>query len=380
MRTINFWDYRQEYKFLKKKKLFSKIDKTLTSGKIFFGTELETFEKNFLKFNNSLFGLAVKNGTDALILSIKALGIKEGDEIITVSLTAIPTISAIVSTGAKPVFVDVNEDCLINTKDIEKKITKKTKAIIPVHLYGKVCNMDKIIEIAKKNNLKIIEDCAQSLGAKYKNKKCGNFGDFGCFSFYPTKILGAYGDGGFIVCKSKKKLNILKQLSFYGLETKNKKHKKFGKYYSNIHGYNSRIDNIQATILNLKLSFLKNWIKKRQNIAKKYFDGLFIKKSFNKNHVFHLLVKKKRKKQKLIKYLQKKKILTGIHYQNPIHKMAPYKMFKKNKKDLNNSEKYSNQVLSLPMHPFLKNDDVKRVIKEINLFQKNERIEIKPAI
>lgn len=380
MKTLNFWDFKTEYKFLKKKKLFSKIDKTLTSGKLFFGNELETFEKNFLKFNNSSFGLAVKNGTDALILSIRALGIKEGDEIITVSLTAIPTISAIVSTGAKPVFVDVNEDCLINTKDIEKKITRRTKAIIPVHLYGKVCNMSEIIRISKKNNLKIIEDCAQSLGAKYKKKNCGNFGDFGCFSFYPTKILGAYGDGGFIVCKSKKKLSILKQLSFYGLETKNINHKKYGKYYSNIHGYNSRIDNIQASILNLKLSFLKDWIKKRQKIAKKYFEKLFEKKNFNRNHVYHLFVIKTFKRQKLINYLKKKKILTGIHYENPIHSMAPYRKFEKNKKYLSNSKKFSKQVLSLPMHPFLKNKDVERIIKKVEFFKKNENDQIRPTI
>ena len=206
---INFWDYSNEYKFLKNKNLISKIDKSLSSGKIFYGKQLDIFEKNFLKFNQSKYGIAVKTGTDALILALMASNIKSGDEVITVSLTAIPTISAIVSVGARPVFVDVNKYCLIDEKKIINKITKKTKAIIPVHLYGKTCNMDLILKIAKKYKLTIIEDCAQSLGSKYKKKKSGNFGDFGCYSFYPTKVLGAYGDGGFIVCKERKKLNLL---------------------------------------------------------------------------------------------------------------------------------------------------------------------------
>ena len=270
MKKINFWEYKSEYKYLKSKGLINKIDNSLNSGEIFYGKKLNQFEKKFLKFNKSKYGIAVKTGTDALIIALIASDIKPGDEVITVSLTAIPTVSAIVSVGAKPIFVDVNDKCLINVSKIEKKISKKTKAIIPVHLYGNTCEMRNIISIAKKYKLKIIEDCAQSLGATYNKKIVGNFGDFGCYSFYPTKVLGAYGDGGFVVCKRKKNLDLLRQISFYGLEINNKNHKKYKYYFANIHGINSRIDNIQATILNLKLDKLKQWIIKRRKIARIY--------------------------------------------------------------------------------------------------------------
>ena len=376
---INFWDYSDEYKFLKNNNLISKIDSSLTSGKIFYGKQLYAFEKNFLKFNQSKYGIAVKTGTDALILALMASNIKSGDEVITVSLTAIPTISAIISVGAKPVFVDVNKYCLIDEKKIINKITKNTKAIIPVHLYGKTCNMDLILKIAKKYKLTIIEDCAQSLGSKYKKKKSGNFGDFGCYSFYPTKVLGAYGDGGFIVCKERKKLNLLKQLSFYGLETSNIKHSKYKKYYANVHGINSRIDNIQATILNLKLKFLKRWIKKRQLIAKIYSKGLFKIKPVNKDHVFHLFVIKCKLRNKLIKYLKTKKINIGIHYECPTHKMKPYKKFVNINTKLTNSERYSKEIISLPLHPFIDLKVINKVTSEINNFNKKFRNEIQPT-
>ena len=202
---IKTWSYIEEYKD-SRKKILKSIDHTLKSGKLFFGKQLEQFEKNFLKQYKFRFGFAVGSGTDALIISLKTLGIgnNNNDEVITVSNTAIPTIAAIRSAGAKAVFVDIGHDYLMNADKIEKYINKNTKAIIPVHLYGQACDMEKICKIAKKNNLKIIEDCAQAQGAKFNNKHVGSFGDFGCFSFYPTKILGAYGDGGFISTNSSK--------------------------------------------------------------------------------------------------------------------------------------------------------------------------------
>ena len=198
---IKWWSYIEEYKDLRKKILQS-IDKSLKSGQIFFGNELHKFEKQFVKKYNFRYGAGVGSGTEALYIALLALGIKPNDEIITVSNTAIPTVSAIRSVGAKPRFIDIGDDYLINVSKIEKKITKKTKAIIPVHLYGHACDMKKICKIAKKYKLKIIEDCAQAQGAKIENKYVGSFGDAGCFSFYPTKILGGYGDGGFISTNS----------------------------------------------------------------------------------------------------------------------------------------------------------------------------------
>ena len=219
---ISFWSYKKEYKKYRPK--FNKFfDQTLKRGQIFFGPNLKNFEYEFIKKYNSKYGIAVGSGTDALLISLMSIKIKKGDEVITASNTAIPTISAIVNSGARPVLVDIKDDYLIDTEKIEKKITKKTKAIIPVHLYGKPCEMEKIIKISNKHKLSIIEDCAQSQGAKYNNKFVGTFGTLGCFSFYPTKILGGYGDGGFILTNNFRLYSAIKKIRFYGIDTVDKK-------------------------------------------------------------------------------------------------------------------------------------------------------------
>ena len=194
---IQYWNYLNEYKIEKKNFLYT-INKVFNSGTLLLGDELKKFEKNYCKFNKSKFGLGVANGTDALFIALKCLNIGKDDEVITVSNTAIPTVSAIINTGAKVKFVDIGQDFLIDAEKIKNLITKKTKAIVAVHLFGQMCDMDKILKIAKKYKLKVIEDCAQATGATYKGAKAGTLGDVGCHSFYPTKILGAYGDGGFI--------------------------------------------------------------------------------------------------------------------------------------------------------------------------------------
>ena len=212
----------------------------------------------------------------------------------------------------------------------------------------------------------------------YNKKIVGNFGDFGCYSFYPTKVLGAYGDGGFIVCKRKKDLDLLRQISFYGLEINNKNHKKYKSYFANIHGINSRIDNIQATILSLKLDKLKQWIIKRRKIAKIYSKKLLNENKINNNHVYHLYVLRSKLRNKLKKYLISKKICNGKHYENPIHKMKGYsKFYNKNNSDLQNSEKLSREIISLPLHPFIKTSDVNRIINEIKKFNQKNKNELK---
>jgi len=248
---IKFWSYDKEYK-KEKKKILNNIGKTISKGNIFFGAQLNNFEKNFIKKYKAKYGVAVGSGTDALLIALKTLNLKPGDEIITAANTAIPTISAIINAGGTPRLVDIGEDYLINVKKIKKEISKKTKAIIPVHLYGQMCEMDSIMKIAKSKNIIVIEDCAQSQGAKYKNKYSGTIGTFGCFSFYPTKILGAYGDGGFILTNDYKLYKKIKRIRFYGIETVEKTNFK-DKYYANENGINSRLDEIQASILNLKL-------------------------------------------------------------------------------------------------------------------------------
>ena len=366
---INFWSYKNEYKKYRAK--FNKFfDQTLKSGQIFFGPNLKNFEYEFLKKYKSKYGVAVGSGTDALLISLMSINIKSGDEVITASNTAIPTISAIVNSGARPVLVDIKEDYLIDTDKIEKKITKKTKAIIPVHLYGKSCDMEKIIKISNKYKLSIIEDCAQSQGAKFNNKFVGTFGSLGCFSFYPTKILGGYGDGGFILTNNFKLYSNIKKIRFYGIDTIDKKNNFYNKYYANINGLNSRLDEINSKILNFKLSKVDKFILKRRKIAKIYDKELKntgLKLPIinnNKFDVYHLYTVFHKKRDLIIKKLLKEKIQTRIIYPFPIHKMKAYSnLFMNEKYDV--SEIKSKGIFSLPLYPELHIKDVKIICRKL---------------
>ncbi len=366
---INFWSYKDEYKN-NRSKLLSLIDKSIKSGQIFFGKNLNTFENNFKKKYKSKYGIAVGSGTDALLISLLSLNIKKGDEVITAANTAIPTISAIVNSGAKPILVDVNDQYLIDYNKISKVITKKTKAIIPVHLYGKPCDLDKILKIARKYNLYVVEDCAQAQGAKFKNKYVGTFGSFGCFSFYPTKILGGYGDGGFILTDDYQLYKRAKNIRFYGIDTVDKKNKFFKKYYSNISGLNSRLDEINSSILNFKLKKIDNFIKKRIAIAKvynKYLQNTSLilpennKKTFD---VFHLYTVFHKKRDIITNELIKNGVQTRVIYPYPIHKMRGYKKYFINKR-FPISEIQSKGIFSLPLYPNLKIKDVKIVCNKL---------------
>ena len=366
---IKFWSYEIEYK--KYKKSFLKgIDKTIKQGSIFFGKQLKIFEKKFIKLNKGKYGIAVGSGTEALFIALKTLHLKEGDEVITAANTAIPTISAIINAGGTPKLVDIGEDYLIDVDKIQKEITKKTKAIIPVHLYGQVCNMNSIQNIAKKNNLIVIEDCAQSQGAIYKNKFSGTIGKFGCFSFYPTKILGAYGDGGFILTNDIKSYKQIKRLRFYGIETEeNNKFK--NKYYSFENGINSRLDEIQASILNFKLNKINFFINKRREIAKKYIQKLSktnLKLPIENNnckHVYHLFTVRHPKANLIKKKLFEYKVEARTIYPYPIHKMKAYEKIIHNKLKLKESEKAANEIFSLPLYPELKSIEINYICKSL---------------
>jgi aminotransferase EvaB len=292
--------------------------------------------------------------------------------VITVANTAIPTVASIVNVGATPVFVDIGKDCLMNVSKIENKITKKTKAIIAVHLYGQMCNMDKIIQISKKYKLIVIEDCAQSCGAIYKNKKSGTLGDVGCFSFYPTKILGSYGDAGFIIFKNKKKFEKARRLRFYGLETNNKKNKWNKKYYSFESGINSRLNEIQSSILNIKIKFLENFINKRIEIANFYNKNLKdlklivpeIKKS--NRHVFHIFPILVDNRDEMIRKLKDKKVEVNVNYPIPIHKMKAYKKYVCKDCDcLPMTERYAKKIVSLPIYQDIEKKNLKKIVEQI---------------
>ncbi len=372
---INFWSYKNEYRNYRQI-LLNIIDKTLKNGQIFFGNNLSTFEKNFKRIYKCKYGVAVGSGTDALLISLMSLGLKKGDEVITAANTAIPTISAIVNAGATPKLVDINNDYLIDTTKIENAITKKTKALIPVHLYGKACDMKSISKIAKKFRISIIEDCAQAQGAKFDGKYVGTFGDFGCFSFYPTKILGGYSDGGFVLTDSYKLYQNIKKIRFYGIDTVNKKNKFFNKYYSNLNGVNSRLDEINSKILNFKLKKINLFINKRRKIAQIY-DKELNKTSLvlpNKDKklfdVYHLYTVYHPKRDKIIKQLNKKKIQTRIIYPYPINSMNGYKKYFKNKK-FKISEIKSKGIFSLPLYPELKINSVYKICKELKKILNN---------
>ena len=372
---IKFWSYEREFAKYKRS-IIKNIKKSINSGNIFFGKQLEIFEKNFAKTYNAKYGIAVGSGTDALLISLTTLNLKPGDEIITAANTAIPTISAIINAGGKPRLVDIGEDYLIDIKKIQKEINSKTKAIIPVHLYGQMCDMEKIISMAKKNKIIVIEDCAQSQGAKFKNKYSGTFGKFGCFSFYPTKILGAYGDGGFITTNDHKAYQQIKRLRFYGIETVLKTKFK-NKYYANENGFNSRLDEIQASILNFKLNKVEDFIEKRKKLAENYIRELSSTKlklpyqNINCKHAYHLFTVFHPKSNIITKKLLNAGIETRKIYPYPIHKMNAYSNLIKNKNKLINSEKKSKGIFCLPLYPELKVKELKSICTSIKKILKN---------
>jgi len=357
---IVVWDYLEEYK-KNKKNILKIVNKVFKSGQLILSNEVKNFEKNFAKYVKSKYAVGVNSGTDALKIALMSIGVKQNDEIITVSNTAVPTVSAIVSCGARPIYVDINEkDYLINFSLIERKITKKTKAIIPVNLYGQSANYKEINKIAKKYNLKVIEDCAQSSGALHHGKPSGSFGDLSAFSFYPTKNLGGYGDGGMIVTNNKNFYLKCKKLRKYGMNKL---------YYSNFHGVNSRLDEIHAAILNYKLGKLDSNIKKRRKIANIYNENLkgtdLILPYENKEnyHSFYVYVVRHKKRNEIMNYLEKNNIYCNISYPFPIHSMRAYKDLNKKKITLKNTERISKQIFSLPMYPELSNKNLEKVIK-----------------
>lgn len=370
---IDYWNFHRDYR--NNKTSYNNIfKKVLNSKSLILGPEVRNLEKRIPKYLGSKFGVGVNSCTDALLISILSLGIKKNDEIITTSNTAIPTVSAIVSSGANPVFVDIKEsDYLIDENKIEQKISKKTKAIVVVHLYGQSPDMDKILKISRRHNLKIIEDCAQSFGATYKGKKLGSLGDISAISFYPTKILGTFGDGGMIVTKNKNLFKKSKMIRFYGVENE---------YKSIIHGLNSRLDEIQAAILNFKLKKIDKKISLRRKIAEFYNKNIINNKiilpleNMHNSHVYYNYVIRVNNRNKLIKYLNQNRISTKIIYPYPIHKMKPYSKYNNSK--LKFTENLSKKILSLPIYPELTQNEQKRIVKIINKFdERNHKKYIK---
>jgi len=335
-----------------KKEIDEAIQRVLDSSNFIMGEEVKKFEEEFANFCNAKYAIGVSSGTDALFLALKAIGIKPKDEVITVPNTFIATTEAITMAGGKIKFVDINPLTYnIDINKIESAITKKTKAIIPIHLYGNPAEMDTILDIAKKYNLRVIEDAAQAHGAEYNGKRVGTLGDIGCFSFYPGKNLGAYGDAGAVVTND---YEIAQKIAML------RNHGRIKKYKHEFEGINGRLDSIQANILLVKLKYIDKWTAKRIQKANIYNELLknhneIVKPVVlpNSKHVFHLYVVRLKNRDKIQKKLKKEGISTGIHYPIPLHLQPVYKNLGYKEHDFPITENLAKEILSLPIFPEL---------------------------
>ena len=367
LKQISLFDLKRQYLTIKEE-IDAAIKEVVNRGQFILGENVKELEKEIASYIGTKHAVGVASGTDALLLALKAINIKQGDEVITTPNTFFATAGAIYNAGAKPVFVDIDKDTLnIDYKKLERSITKKTKAIIPVHLYGNPCDMDKITKIADEYKLYIIEDCAQAIGSVYKDKKVGSIGHIGAFSFFPTKNLGCYGDGGIVTTNDDKLAERLKMLRKHGFKQK---------HYSQEVGLNSRLDELQAAILRVKLKKLENWTERKRKIAKLYSKLLknIVKTPLEQKdgrHVYHLYTIQTAKRDELKHYLESKGIMTEVYYPLPLHLQECFKYLKYKKGSMPISEKTVKDILSLPIYAELTDEEVTFICNEIkNFFKK----------
>lgn len=366
-------DLERQYKSIKKS-IGRAIKNTLEGGSFILGKNGEKLEAEIAKSVSTKFAAGLNSGTDALFLSLKAIGIKKGDEIITTPFSFVATAETIIAAGGKPVFVDINPRTFnIDPKKIEQAITKKTKAIIPVHLYGQMANMRAILKIAKKHKLIVIEDAAQAVGSKQlvagkKRLSAGSAGDIACFSFFPTKNLGAYGDGGMITTNNEKVSEKIKMLRNHGSREK---------YQHEFLGYSSRLDELQAAILLAKLPYLKKWNEARRKIATYYTHELSGLKELitpltedGSYHIFHQYTLRTPRRDELRAFLGARHIPTSVHYPLPLHLQPALKYLGYKTHDFPESEKAAKEVLSLPLYPELREKELKEIVQTIKNFFK----------
>ncbi len=361
---IPFIDLKAQYYSIK-----DEIDQAMSSviqdSAFVGGKYAKAFEQNFADYIGVRNCIGVGNGTDALYVALKALGISEGDEVITAANTFIATSEAITMTGAKVVFVDCDEATYnINVEMLERSVNSKTKAIIPVHLYGQPACIDEIKEVAKKHSLYVIEDAAQAHGAEYQGRRIGTIGDIGCFSFYPGKNLGAYGDSGAIVTNREDLAIRCRMIANHG---------RVDKYDHEFEGINSRLDGLQAAILSVKLKYLEVWTQKRRAIAAAYRDLLkdteiiLPEEREGVRHVYHLFIVKVKNRKAVQEALRKDGIATGIHYPVALPNLRAYKYLGHKPSDFPVATKYSQEILSLPMYPELTLDLVEYICDRLKI-------------
>ncbi len=363
---VPFGDLKAHYRAYQSQ-IDGAVSRVLSSGHYILGPELERFERDFEAYLQAPYVVGCASGTEAIYLALAACDVGDGDEVIVVAHTAVPTISAISMTGATPVFVDIESATyIIDAAEIESRITEKTKAIMPVHLYGQMADMDMIRKLALKHNLTIIEDVAQATGSTYKDLgKAGTFGDFGAFSFYPSKNLGAFGDGGAVCTKSRENFERLVMLRNYGQSKR---------YHHDVIGINSRLDEIQAAILSVQIPLVEQWNERRRQIAARYTAGLkdvVVTPGENpySRHVYHLYVIQSNNRGGLQEYLSERGIQTLIHYPIPAHLQKAYAYLGYKQGDLPATEYVCKRILSLPMSPSLTDEQVDYVIDNIRAFK-----------
>ncbi len=356
--TIPFVDLKAQYHSIKPE-IDEAVSRVLESTQFVLGSEVAAFETAFAAYCGVGNAIGVSSGTSALHLALLAAGVGEGDEVITVPFTFVATVAAIRYTGAKPVFIDINPHSFtMDPEQVEAAITKKTKVIMPVHLYGQCADMDPILEIAKKHNLVVIEDAAQAHGAVYKGRKAGSMGDLGCFSFYPGKNLGAYGEGGMVTTNNLEYARTIRMLRDWGAEKK---------YQHVLKGYNYRLEGIQGAILNVKLKYLDRWSKARLDHAKLYnklLAGSRVKTPEIMAYgtpVFHVYAVRVKEREDLMAHLTQNNIQHGIHYPFPVHLLPAHSDLDYKAGDFPESEMAANEVLSLPMFPELTEEQIKKV-------------------
>lgn len=353
-----FYLYQDEFE--------QKALQVLRSGWYVLGNEVSSFEEEFAAYTGGKYCVGLASGLDALWIAFRVLGIGSGDEVIVQGNTYIASVMGITINGATPVFVEPDEFFNIDASKIEEKITERTKAILVVHLYGQASNMKPVMDIAGKYGLRVVEDCAQSHGACFEGQMTGTFGDIGCFSFYPSKNLGAFGDGGAIVTNDARIADDVRVFRNYGSEKR---------YYNKVVGTNSRLDEMQAGLLRVRLSHMAELEKDKRNLCKRYLAEL---KNDNivlptiregATHIWHQFVIRTEKRQELIDYLNKNEIGTIIHYPIPPHLSEAYQYLGIRKGNLPITEKYAETVLSIPLYTGMTDDDQTFVIETINKFK-----------
>ena len=356
-------DLHAQYRTIKDE-IDDAIARVISRSAFIGGDDLQQFEKEFASYCQAKACVGVGNGTDALYLALRALGIGAGDEVITVAHTFIATAEIISLVGARPVFVDIQEDTmLMNPETLEAAITPRTRAIIPVHLYGQSCDMDRIMNIAQRHGLKVIEDAAQAHGARWRDNRVGSLGDIACFSFYPGKNLGAYGDGGAVVSNDERLIERIRMLANHG---------RLDKYVHETEGVNSRLDGLNAAILRVKLRHLDEWNAARRCHARRYTELLrasgvvlpFV--SSETEAVWHLFVVRVQDRDAVLNQLQKQGIAAGVHYPVPLHRQAAYKYLNLPEGSLPVTERVASRVLSLPMYPELTEGQIEFVARAVD--------------